>query len=146
MKPQTQTIRSRVVKVIDGDTIKIRSLENTRKRFYNVRIVGIDTPEVHGGKECGGPQASASMRELARRGARVLLRTDPTQDLFDRYGRLLAYVNRGKADLGSLQVGRGWAKPYVYSKRFRRLSSYRAAQRKAKRRGLGVYDRCGGRF
>ena len=145
-KPRAQTIRSRVVKVTDGDTIKIRSLENTAKRFYDVRVIGIDTPEVYGGRECGGKQASGSMRKLAPVGSRVLLRTDPSQDLFDRYERLLAYVSRGSVDVGKAQIRRGWAKTYVYESPFRRVGSYRSAQRKAKRQRLGVYARCRGRF
>lgn len=62
-------------------------------------------------------------------------------------GRQLAYVDRwGVGDLGEIQVKKGWAKPYIYEKRFRRLASNQPAQRKAKRKRLGVYVRCEGRF
>jgi endonuclease YncB( thermonuclease family) len=146
-KPRAQTIRARVVRVIDGDTIKVRSLENTAKRFYDVRVIGIDTPEVYRGSECGGREASVSMRQLAPTGARVKLRTDTTQSLFDRYGRLLAYVERGRHDLGKAQIRRGWAKVYVYGgKAFRRVGLYRQAQRQARRSDSGVYGLCNGRF
>src|SRR5918999_461306 len=36
-----QTIRSRVIRVIDGDTIVIRPLERTRRPTYTVRLLGI---------------------------------------------------------------------------------------------------------
>jgi len=75
--------------VTDGDTIVVRSGSGRR---YKVRLIGIDTPEVFGGVECGGRQASASMKRLAPPGRRVRVYGDPTQDRRDRYGRLLAYV------------------------------------------------------
>ena len=69
----------------------LRSLEATRRRRYTVRLIGIDTPELYDGVECGGRKASANLKPLAT-GRRVLLRTDPSQDTFDRYDRLLAYA------------------------------------------------------
>jgi hypothetical protein len=59
-----------------------------------VRLIGIDTPEVFGGVECGGRRASAQLKQLAT-GRGVLLRTDPSQDTFDRYDRLLAWGRCG---------------------------------------------------
>ena len=92
------------------------------------------------------PPASASLRRRAT-GRRMLLRTDPSQDTFDRYGRLLAYANlRGGPDAGAAQLHRGWAKVYVYRDPFRRLAAYRRAQRSARAADRGVWRRCGGRF
>jgi endonuclease YncB( thermonuclease family) len=55
------------------------------------------------------------MRRIAFVGRRVWLRTDSTQDVFDRYGRLLAYVDArsGGEDLGRRMLRAGWAKVYV---------------------------------
>src|SRR5262245_38031287 len=102
-----QTIKSRIIDVIDGDTIKVRTLEPTRKPRYTVRLIGIDTPETKKPGtpvECGGKEATDSMFYLAfdsprdtngddlfdtrgGQGRRVRLVTDPSQDRFDRYGR-----------------------------------------------------------
>ena len=143
---RAQLIAARIVSVTDGDTVKVR-YGRTRR---TVRIIGIDTPETRRpgvSVECGGPQASASMKRLAPVGARVVLRTDPTQDTFDRYERLLAYVRRGRRDLGRTQISRGWAKTYVYGgKPFQRTAAYRRSERKARRLGRGVHGRCGGDF
>jgi endonuclease YncB( thermonuclease family) len=60
-----QTIKTRVVSVTDGDTIKVRTLAGRR---LAVRLVGIDTPKtVDPGKpvECGGKRPTAGMRKLA---------------------------------------------------------------------------------
>jgi endonuclease YncB( thermonuclease family) len=92
-----------VVDVTDGDTIEVR----TKGKRRDVRLIGIDTPEVFGGRECGGHEASASMKRLLDRGDGVMLIRDRSQDNRDRYGRLLRYVERGGTDVGKKQIGRG---------------------------------------
>lgn len=142
-----QRISARITHVTDGDTVSVRAYGAARKR-YDVRLIGIDTPEKYGGRECGSAGASKSMRRKGPAGTKVILVTDPSQDLFDRYGRLLAYVvrKRGGLDLNRAQVAAGWARVYVYDDAFRRLDGYRRAQRKADRGNAGVWGQCGGRF
>jgi endonuclease YncB( thermonuclease family) len=139
---QTKTIkqRARVTKVVDGDTIDVRLANGKKKR---VRMIGIDTPEVYGGLECGGKKASASMRRLTPVGTRVVLVSDPTQDRVDRYGRILRYVMKSGRDMNRAQVARGWAKVYVYGNNpFKRVAGYRKAQRIAKAAPRGVWKLC----
>ena len=148
---RSQRISARVRSVTDGDTLKVRAY-NAKRRLYDVRLIGIDTPEVYGGVECGGREASRKMRRVALsrsgRGKRVVLRTDPTQDTFDRYGRLLAYVaTRSGVSLQKRMLRSGWAKVYVYGGRpFQRVRGFRAAERRAREAGRGVWGRCGGDF
>jgi endonuclease YncB( thermonuclease family) len=105
-----QTIRSRIIRVIDGDTIVIRPLERTKRPRYTVRLIGIDSPE-RSPKECGANLATENARRLAPRGRRVLLKTDPTQPMFDRFDRLLAYVRLPNGrQLNRAQLAQGWAK------------------------------------
>jgi endonuclease YncB( thermonuclease family) len=134
--------RGRVVAVVDGDTVRVQ-LASGRRR--DVRLVGIDTPEVYGGVECGGRQASRSLKRILPRGTRVRLVSDPSQDLTDRYGRLLRYVHKASTgrDVNRQQVHRGWARVYVYDHNpFNRVTSYRKAQRLAKAADRGVWGRC----
>ncbi len=140
-------IKARIDHVVDGDTVRVRA-RHARRRYYDVRLIGIDTPEKYGGRECGSAGASRSMRMLARVGLRVTLVTDPSQDSFDRYGRLLAYLVRRRdgRDLGRAQISRGWAKVYVFERPFRRVRGYRRAAHRAHRAGRGVWGRCGGDF
>lgn len=140
-RPKVKRDRVRVVEVTDGDTIKVRFKDGHRR---DVRLIGIDTPEVYGGRECGGPGASRALKRKLPRGTRVKIISDPTQDNSDRYSRLLRYVEKSRKDVNRLQVRRGWAKVYVYNNNpFRRVESYRKAQRAAKRRDLGVWGQCG---
>src|SRR5918992_2693658 len=134
-RPRAQTIRSVIVRVIDGDTIVVRPLEETRRPRYTVRLLGIDSPE-RSPKECGADRASDSARRLAPRGRRVLLKTDPTQPLFDRFDRLLAYAKlRNGPQLNKAQVTRGWAKVLVVGRRFQQYGSFKRAARRANNGG-----------
>ena len=142
--PKPKRDRARVVSVTDGDTIKVK-IKGGPKR--DVRLIGIDTPEVYGGEECSGAKASASLKRKLHRGTKVKLISDPTQDNRDRYGRLLRYVEKSGKDMNKSQVRRGWAHVYVYDNNpFRRVEKYRKAQRAAKQRNLGVWRDCGGHF
>jgi micrococcal nuclease len=138
---------ARVVRAVDGDTL----VASAGGRTFYVRLLGIDTPETHRPGtpvECGGPEASASMRALAPPGAAVRLESDPRQDRVDRYGRLLAYVwlPDGRL-LEEAQLEAGWATTYVFEGRpvslFGRLA---AASRAARDAGRGAWSRCGGDF
>jgi endonuclease YncB( thermonuclease family) len=133
---------ARVTEVTDGDTIAVQ----IRGRAEDIRIIGIDTPEVYFGAECGGADASVSMNQMLAPGYRVRLIRDRSQENRDRYGRLLRYVEHAGRDVGRRQVRRGWAKAYVYETAFDRLRSYRRAEKRARRRGRGVWSRCGGDF
>ena len=133
---------TRLLAVVDGDTIKVR----LRGRVRDVRLIGIDTPEVYGGVECGGRRASRSMKRMLDRGDPAKLLRDRSQDNRDRYGRLLRYATLRGRDVGRRQIRKGWAKPYVYETPFVRLRSYRRAKLKAKRHNRGVWRRCGGDF
>lgn len=133
--------RARVVKVVDGDTVRVRLLPGGPRR--DVRVIGIDTPEVYGGVECGGPAASRRMKALLPVGSRVRLFSDPSQARQDRYGRLLRYVHRAGRDVGRAQVAGGHARVYVYGSRpFRRVRDYRAAQAAAQRADRGLWGAC----
>ena len=133
---------ARVIRVIDGDTIEVRFASGRQR---DVRLVGIDTPEVYNGTECGGPQASASLKKILPANTRVTLYSDPSQDLQDRYGRLLRYVHKtatGK-DVNRQQVYLGHATVYVYNRNpFNRTASYRAAAAKARTAARGVWGSC----
>ena len=147
--PAATTVRARVIRVIDGDTLKVRLRSGSH---VNVRLIGIDTPETRrpgSAVECGGPQATARMRALALRNGRgrdVRLTSDPTQDQTDRYGRKLAYVSSDGRDFGRTMILSGWAKTYVFEHDFQRLARYRIAQKAARTAERGVRRLCDGDF
>jgi endonuclease YncB( thermonuclease family) len=140
--PARITEYGKVSRVVDGDTVDVR-LPNGKVR--RVRMIGIDTPEVYGGTECGGRKASASMKGLTPVGTRVKLVSDRTQDRVDAYGRILRYVIKRSTggDMNRAQVARGWARVYVYNGNpFERVASYRGAQSAAKAAPRGIWKVC----
>lgn len=143
-------VAARVISVIDGDTLKVKLADGTKT---TVRLIGIDTPETKQPgtpAPCGRRDATARMKRLALRrngkGRMVTITTDPTQDLTDRYGRLLSYVSAGATDFGRTMVASGWATTYVHRVDFQRVSAYRDAQRSAKSARKGVYRTCASNF
>ena len=91
--PQQNTSRDtayRVLKVIDGDTIKI----DFKGKSETVRLIGVDTPEtVHPNKpvEPFGPEASSFLKNMLK-GESVYLRFG--EEKRGKYGSLLAYIYR----------------------------------------------------
>jgi len=80
----------KVLKVVDGDTIKVEY----RGKTETIRLIGVDTPEtVYPNKpvEYFGKEASAFTKNLLR-GEQVYLRFGNEER--GKYGRLLAYVFR----------------------------------------------------
>jgi len=109
---------AKVVKVIDGDTIKV--VVAGWPAPYNpddVRIDGIDTPEKRmppAKSACEvklGEAASAYAKTVIRVGSTVVVHYDTTKH--DKYGRLLGTVTlEDGRDYGKLMVAGGYAKAY----------------------------------
>jgi len=75
----------KVIRVIDGDTIKIETGQS-------VRYIGMDTPELHDPKkpvQCFAQEAYEKNKQLVE-GKTVRLEKDVSQT--DKYGRLLRYI------------------------------------------------------
>jgi micrococcal nuclease len=128
-----------VVRVVDGDTVHVR-LASGRER---VRYIGVDTPEVSGATECWGRRATAANARLVG-GRRVRLRTDVERR--DRYGRLLAYVERvaDGLDVNGELLRRGHARALAVGPNLTRAARHARLARAARRAGRGLWGACGG--
>ncbi len=132
-----------VVEVIDGDTV-IVDLAGHRE---TVRLLGIDTPEtVHPDRpvECFGAEASARLRLLLTPGSGVIVTRDIEPR--DRYGRLLAYLERLSDGLqvNMALVERGYAATLHIDPNDALLHELAAAESRARAAGLGLWTQCGG--
>ena len=109
-----ETLTATVVKVVDGDTIKVELHGDMPELFrhQSVRVLGCDTPEKHDPR----PEVSALAYQAKDfTGARIAAGSElELQDIaFDKYGgRLLARVFVGGDDLCRLLIDVGLAKPY----------------------------------
>ena len=98
--PPGDTVR--VGKVRDGDTIVVE----IAGRNENVRLLGVDTPEMNYKTNEPEPfalEATLFTREKAG-GASVVLTSDPLNQDRDHYGRLLRYVSLENGDLLNLEL------------------------------------------
>ena len=106
----SQDTSYRVLKVIDGDTVRIQyKNESTR-----VRLIGVDTPEMATPDKPAErfEKEASSFTHYLLTGESVYLRFD-AKNKRDKYGRLLAYVYRSptKSDLcGTLEEVQNQAK------------------------------------
>ena len=132
-----------ITRVVDGDTVDVA----VAGREERVRLIGIDTPEVHvegGSRECFGPEASAFTAALLPPGTEVRLERDVVGR--DDYGRLLAYVYR--LDDGTLVnetiIRQGYARPLTIAPNSTFAARFVAATVAAEAEGLGLWGACGG--
>mgnify|MGYP006272184999 FL=1 len=124
--PDGERVSVETLDVVDGDTIDVRMPDGSED---TVRLVGVDTPEVHvendpaefegvpdtrAGATClreAGHDASAYVERRVAAG-NVSLVFDPDTDRRGGYGRLLAYVYVGEHNLNYDLVATGNARVY----------------------------------
>lgn len=127
---------TRVVEVVDGDTLDVQLPDGTVER---VRIVSINAPE---GDECYSSEAAEALTALVD-GEAVRLVVDHSNR--DRYGRLLRYVELAGDDVGLRLVRDGAALVRVSEPDDAREGVLRAAETQARdgARGLWAPTACG---
>ena len=95
MPTQDWVFRSRAERVIDGDTIEITIDQGLHsERYEQVRILGVNCPEIHGPSKVAGDAAAAFTRSWLGTNAPGTwpLRIQTVKD--DAFGRWLATVWR----------------------------------------------------
>ena len=128
-----ERVEARVTRHTDGDTLWLSGIGK-------VRLIGVDTPEVYGGVECYGREASAFVERLLPLGARVTYRLGVEQR--DRYGRALAYLYTDRGRFVNLAlVRRGYAQPLTIPPNDEFADRFVAAARRARARGAGLWAR-----
>jgi micrococcal nuclease len=132
-----------VLKVVDGDTIRVRILGGSipgtaAGAIEELRLIGIDAPETG---EDFSPAATAGLEKLLREGSsEVTLYVD--EEARDQYGRLLVYVFCGKQMeifANAEMLRQGLATLYTVPPNERFLVQLRQAQDDAQAAGLGIW-------
>jgi micrococcal nuclease len=132
-----------VASVVDGDTIRV-TVDGVEER---VRVLGIDTPELHNPVECFGQEATDHATSLLT-GASVELLRDDSQDDRDRYGRLLRYVFLPDGtNLSAHLVANGYAFEYTFDGPYLYQDLLQQDEVAAQSRGVGLWSAstCNGR-
>jgi micrococcal nuclease len=135
------SLGGRVVRVIDGDTIRVRLDDPDQLR--TVRYIGIDAPESVAPDEpveCFG-EAASDFNERLVGGMRVRLELGPERR--DRYGRLLAYVRlEGGPLVEDALLRRGYARTLTIAPNDDRAPHFRALERRARAERRGLWGAC----
>jgi len=151
------TYEATVTDVVDGDTIDVRF---TNGSTDTVRLLGIDTPEVHvetqpgefegvpdteSGRAClraTGENASAVVEQRLA-GEQVTIRLDHGGDTRGGYGRLLGIVIRENSSVNYNLIEDGHAR--LYDTSFSERDRYADAEREAMTANRGLWQcRSGG--
>ncbi|WP_051353252.1 thermonuclease family protein [Thalassobacillus devorans] len=121
--------------VVDGDTIEI----NYKGTKEDVRLLLVDTPEVHGVKQKFGPEASAFAKELLKPGTKVKYETDGPKR--DHYGRLLGYLWVNGELFNEKLLENGLARyAYVYDPPYKYQNRLKQAETRARNQGIGIWS------
>lgn len=136
--PQTKGVQTKILTVIDGDTIEV--LIDNKKEV--VRLIGINSPETVDPRkpvECFGKEASAKAKSILL-GKSVQLEADPTQDDRDKYQRLLRYVFlEDGTNFSKLMISEGYAYEYTYNTPYKYQSEFKQAQKEAEASKVGLW-------
>lgn len=127
-----------VLSVHDGDTIT--ALYNGEQK--KVRLIGINAPEIYNNKktaQCFGREATEYARTLLENKI-VRIETDPSQDTYDKYGRLLAYIFLPDGtNAAEIIIRNGYAYEYTYRLPYQYQQEFRAAQQFAQISKSGLW-------
>ena len=127
--------KTRVITVIDGDTISVLISGFYERR---VRYIGIDAPEMR--RDCFASEATAVNRQLVL-GKDVSLERD-VRDV-DRFGRLLRYVYLPTGEMvNELLVRWGYAVARSYPPDTKYRARFEAAERQARQANAGLWGAC----
>jgi micrococcal nuclease len=132
------SVRARVVRVVDGDTIVARVDGDDEY----VRYIGVDTPETvkpDTPVQCFGPRASDENHRLVE-GRTVRLVFDG--EVRDDYGRLLAYVYAGKRFVNAELVRGGYARTLAIEPNTSHAAQFQRLAARAARDGRGLWGTC----
>jgi endonuclease YncB( thermonuclease family) len=115
--PLAGPLPAEVVRIVDGDTIEARVRIWLRQQVtIDVRVRGIDAPELKGRCREETILAAAATERLAELAGRTVSLTDIGEDKYG--GRVLARVaNAEGGDVGALMLESGLARPYVGGRR-----------------------------
>jgi micrococcal nuclease len=132
------SLRARVVRVVDGDTI-VASVDGSDEY---VRYIGVDTPETvkpDTPVQCYGPRASDENHRLVE-GRTVRLTFD--REVRDDYGRLLAYVHAGGRFVNAELVRDGYARTLAIEPNTAHAAELQRLAVSAAKAGRGLWGAC----
>lgn len=123
---------ARVARVIDGDSLRLND-------GREIRLIGINAPELGKNGAPDEPLARAALAELVRQGE---IHLEYDAERHDRYGRTLAHVSLPDGRRAEeILLRQGWVFLIAQPPNLSKLEIYNVAERQARREQLGVWSR-----
>lgn len=141
-----------VVRIVDGDTMEVRFDDGHTE---NVRLLGVDTPEVHTEndpaefegipdneegrqwlRDWGHKSSEFARSELA--GSTVRIETDEEADRRWSYGRLLVYLTHDGKEFNQQLLRQGYAR--MYESQFSKRGTYEQLEADAQAGDVGLWN------
>jgi micrococcal nuclease len=125
----------KVIHVIDGDTVRVRFADG---RESKVRLLGIDSPEMGDRRETVRIQAHLAKRFTFYHLYRKDVRLSYDWDREDDYGRILAYLWKGRDLFNEKIISEGFA--FAYRRHpYKRQKEFILLEAEARRNHLGLW-------
>lgn len=128
----------KVLRFYDGDTIRVRLMDGTE---VNVRFLLVDTPELYHpnkGKQPFARAAQSFTKRVLLYSKEIWLSRD--EEIWDHYGRLLAYVHCDGKLIQEYLVESGYARVYhTKNKDKKKTQKLFALQEKARKKRKNIW-------
>lgn len=136
-----ERVEVKLIKVIDGDTIKVDYKGETK----TVRYLLIDTPETKKPNSCIQPFGTSAFEENKKivSTGHVELEFDKGEKT-DKYGRLLAYVYTDGESVQEKLLSKGLARvAFVHPPNTKYLEQYKKIEKHAKKQNKSIWSKSG---
>lgn len=137
--PNKKLLSATIAKNVDGDTVDI----NLNGKIEKVRMLCVDTPETHHprlGVQPFGPEASDYTKKILSVGTKVEIEPGIGEGR-DKYGRLLAYIYVDGKMFNEMLLEQGLARvAYIYAPNTQYVDEFYAIQKKAQKKGVGIWS------
>ncbi|OPH60812.1 hypothetical protein BC351_16570 [Paenibacillus ferrarius] len=134
-------IPAKIVRVVDGDTMKVSFTESGKVKEETIRLLLVDTPESVAPDKPVQPFAL----EASKYAKDILTNKDVKLELDvserDKYGRLLCYLYIGDKMFNEMLLENGYARvAYVYPPNVKYVDQFREIQKTAQLKGINIWS------
>lgn len=134
-------IPAKIVRVVDGDTMKVSFNESGKVKEETIRLLLVDTPESVDPEKPVQPFAleASKFAKDTLTDREVRLELDVSER--DKYGRLLCYLYIGDKMFNEMLLENGYARvAYIYPPNVKYVDQFRDIQKAAQLKGVNIWS------
>ncbi|MDU0202560.1 thermonuclease family protein [Paenibacillus sp. MAH-36] len=137
----SKMIPAKIVRVVDGDTMKVSFQESGKVKEETIRLLLVDTPESVAPDKPVQPFAleASKFAKDTLNDKDVRLELDVSER--DKYGRLLCYLYIGDKMFNEMLLENGYARvAYIYPPNVKYVDKFREIQKEAQLKGVNIWS------